>query len=414
MRAAQDGRRRGKSRRAPPSRNVLDLERLENRLALGHAPMSGPDATSGLWTAEPPDAPAPNQIRLEATQVGSLSSAPSRDFADYRALDSDSEIVQSAGTRFAPNFRVNVPEVQAFYLTSPSATIGERIAPIVVVFFDRTEVSFEYSAIFTASPQSMAHRELDGSVDASASDSGKLSRPQISAAPPVGLLVPNSLNANPSLAAPEFLGDLGHVLSAPTAFVTVVVQQKPPAIGLVPASSIIHPLAGILVPPSRLHTAELVDTDPLDENQRDENDVNNSTDSTGHIDRSAQPSLTVGSRATFGEITANPEESRSDLRQGFAAQRATLLASIGFDNQAVERALDAAMSEIDQIGGDLMSWFDDYSGPSWVTAADIAAVVAAGSAYAWHDRQRRSREEDDEAVSSTWLFNRLQMPAGQP
>jgi hypothetical protein len=413
MRAAQERRRRGQCRRSPPSRNVLHIERLENRLALSHTPVSEPDATSGVWTAETAVVPTPSQNRRDSAYVASVSSAPLRDFLDYRAFSSDAEIDHSPSSNLAPSFHIEVPEIQAIYLTNPAATIGARIAPVVVVIFDRIDAPFESSPTLTVLPQSAAHRELNGSVDTSAGDTGKLSRPEASAAPAASPMAPTSLNLTPSLAAAEFQGDLGRASLAAAASVAAVAQQKLPAIGTVPAASIVHPLAGILIPPSGLRTNEQVDANQLDENQRAENEANVATEPARHIGRSAEPAAAAGSRVTLTGVTANPGASGSDSPHGFAAQRAALLASIGFDNQAVDRALDAAMSEIEQIGGDLMSWFDDYTAPSWTTAASIVTAAAAGSAYAWHGRGRRSVDEEDEAISSIWLFNRFQMPAGQ-
>jgi hypothetical protein len=410
MRPAQERRRRGTCRRSHSSRDVLDLERLENRLALSHAPLVEPDVTPGLSPAAIAVGPAPSENRLDSVNAGSVSSAPLRDFLDYRAFSSNAEFDPSPSSNFAPGFHIDVPEVQAIFLTSPAATIGARIAPLVVVIFDRIDVPFESSPTLTILPQSTAHRELDGSVDTSAGETGKLNRPQTSGTPVASLLATTSLNVTPSRAAAEFQGDLGRASLAVAASDAGAVQQKLPAVGAVPAASNVHPSVGILVPPGGLRTIEQVDANQLDKNQRTENDANDAAESAR---RSGRTAAAADSRPTWAGETANPEASRSDSSHGFAAQRAALLASIGFDSQAVDRALDAAMSEIEQIGGDLMTWFDDYNSPSWATAAGIVTAAVAGSAYVWHGRRRRSVEEEEEAISSTWLFNRFQMPAGQ-
>jgi hypothetical protein len=94
--------------------------------------------------------------------------------------------------------------------------------------------------------------------------------------------------------------------------------------------------------------------------------------------------------------------------------RAALLGNLQLNIEAVDQALDAMANEIERLGGELAMWFDDWSVSSWGTAATAVAAFGLGGRYIWRARGRRSLQEDSEEESSSWLFTRLQSPAGQP
>jgi hypothetical protein len=96
------------------------------------------------------------------------------------------------------------------------------------------------------------------------------------------------------------------------------------------------------------------------------------------------------------------------------ADRAALLANLQLNIEAVDQALDAMVSEIERLGGEIATWFDDWTLSNWGTAAAIVVACGLGGRYWWLERVRRSQPRDTEEESSSWLFTRLQNPAGQP
>jgi hypothetical protein len=96
-----------------------------------------------------------------------------------------------------------------------------------------------------------------------------------------------------------------------------------------------------------------------------------------------------------------------------ASSRAALLANLQLNMESVDQALEAMAIEIERLGGELVTWLDDSSWSSWGEAAAVVAVFGLGSRCIWRLRGRRSPQEDSEEESSSWLFSRLQSPAGQ-
>jgi hypothetical protein len=96
-----------------------------------------------------------------------------------------------------------------------------------------------------------------------------------------------------------------------------------------------------------------------------------------------------------------------------ASNRAALLASLPIQMEAVDQALVAMMNEVKGLGGELVTWLDDASVPPWVLAASLAGACGLGGRYLRRTRGRRSPQEESEDESSSWLFTRLQSPAGQ-
>ncbi len=70
------------------------------------------------------------------------------------------------------------------------------------------------------------------------------------------------------------------------------------------------------------------------------------------------------------------------------------------------------VSEIERLGGELVTWFDDWSVSNWGTATALVVACGLGGRYWWLQRGRRAIERDNEEESSSWLFTRLQSPAG--
>lgn len=90
--------------------------------------------------------------------------------------------------------------------------------------------------------------------------------------------------------------------------------------------------------------------------------------------------------------------------------RAALLASLPFNMEVVDQALDAMLSEVEGLGGELAMWLDDANVPPWAVAVTAMAAGGLGGHYVRRARARRSSHDDSDEESSSWLFIRLQTP----
>ncbi len=97
---------------------------------------------------------------------------------------------------------------------------------------------------------------------------------------------------------------------------------------------------------------------------------------------------------------------------GDPVARTALLANLQLNIEAVDQALDAMVSEIERFGGELATWFDDWTVSNWGTATALVVACGLGGRYWWIQRGRRAIQRDSEEESSSWLFTRLQSPAG--
>jgi hypothetical protein len=125
-------------------------------------------------------------------------------------------------------------------------------------------------------------------------------------------------------------------------------------------------------------------------------------------------------RSGFGNIVASVSDNASTGGKELVTQlvkvtlgdRGALLADLRLNMEAVDQALAAMVSEIESLGGQLVSWFDEANLSTWGTASAMVAAIALGSRYVWRGRGWRSLNDDAEEESSSWLFTRLQNPAG--
>jgi hypothetical protein len=106
------------------------------------------------------------------------------------------------------------------------------------------------------------------------------------------------------------------------------------------------------------------------------------------------------------ELVANVETALAAL--GDISPQADLLASIDLGTEALDEALASVMGEVEELGGDLIAWFDDAGLNSWVRSAAALAAVGVGGAIALRWRAKRMHDEQDESESTTWLFHQLQ------
>jgi hypothetical protein len=91
-----------------------------------------------------------------------------------------------------------------------------------------------------------------------------------------------------------------------------------------------------------------------------------------------------------------------------APSQAALLASMPYDLQAVDAALDNLLTEIDELSGDLAGWLGVPSLPRWsVVAAGVVACAVSGQQMR-RARRRRSSSDENELESLSRMFTRWQ------
>jgi hypothetical protein len=89
--------------------------------------------------------------------------------------------------------------------------------------------------------------------------------------------------------------------------------------------------------------------------------------------------------------------------------------SFGFASnfEAVDRALEAALAEIESLGGGLAVWLDESDTGTWA-AAGAAALLAGGSYYYRQRRRVAEQAGNPQREAFNWLFTHLYIPPGQP
>lgn len=110
--------------------------------------------------------------------------------------------------------------------------------------------------------------------------------------------------------------------------------------------------------------------------------------------------------AGAARLVANVETAFSAI--GDIAPQADLLASIDLGTAALDEALASVMNEVEDLGSDLFGWFDDAGLNSWARSAAALAVVGVGGAIALRWRAKRMLDEQGDSESTTWLFHQLQ------
>ena len=93
------------------------------------------------------------------------------------------------------------------------------------------------------------------------------------------------------------------------------------------------------------------------------------------------------------------------------AARGTLLAGFATNFDVLDRALESALTEIENMGGDLAVWLDDSDATVW--AAGGAAVLLAAGGFYWQRRRAARRTDAKEEDLSSWLFTHLYDPTGR-
>ncbi len=110
-------------------------------------------------------------------------------------------------------------------------------------------------------------------------------------------------------------------------------------------------------------------------------------------------------------VASGHEGTTPTNRKGIS--RAALLASVPLDLAAVDQALATMFNEIERLGGELVSWLDEASAQPWVAVVTVAAASWLGGRHVLRRRAGRLSRDHGEEESSSWLFTRMNNPAGQ-
>jgi hypothetical protein len=406
------------------ARCPLRLERLEDRLTLSQNAPSLAYEIPALGLAEPHvEMPVTGEMSVTGETYGEDYGAARAPTPQINARDGETlagvpaaEILAGAapsvgipggvGTApyFAGDFRESRPQVQ-IVPNRPSAANVELVVIIEVGYGGIVQTSGVGFAI-DATPDAIAYSSpapIDSHVahsHAADPSATAASGPHSSPSPPV-----IAVTADFMTRAPQATGDV--VKANPAAAVPVL----PPSAALnafnVPGDSgpnrsqqgmPLIPQAGM--GPLQLPSAHLPQAEP-------------------NLSSSAGAAALPGDEAE--RARANDVETSG--ASGVAAHkeilvptsegdRAALLANLQLNMEAVDQALEAMVGEIERLGVGLATWFDDVSLPSWGTAATVVAAFGVGSRCLLRGRARRSPQTDSEEESSSWLFTRLQSPAG--
>ena len=91
----------------------------------------------------------------------------------------------------------------------------------------------------------------------------------------------------------------------------------------------------------------------------------------------------------------------------------TPMIGIAANFEVIDRALEAALSEIEQMGGELVAWLDNSDSFALVSAG-AAVLLAGGASYSWRRRRGAQLAGGDLEEPSSWLFTHLYIPPVRP
>lgn len=109
-------------------------------------------------------------------------------------------------------------------------------------------------------------------------------------------------------------------------------------------------------------------------------------------------------------VASNAGESLGAWAGGDNASRdrVGMLASVALNNAALDEAIENLIDDAEQLGGGMISWLEEVELPTGSYAASAVAAAGLGAAFALRARGKKVREEEAEAVSSTWLLTHVQ------
>ncbi len=101
----------------------------------------------------------------------------------------------------------------------------------------------------------------------------------------------------------------------------------------------------------------------------------------------------------------------SDTAAAPVPARGTLLAAIATNFEVLDRALQTALEEIENLGGELVVWLDESDTAAWATAGAVI-LLAGGGIYR---QRRRNAQHPDASLQELplWMFTYRYEPVGR-
>ncbi len=399
--------RRTLSRRSRRTRSSADwscplcVETLESRLALSHAPLdASPEAV--MWGPTP----AGSSMGHDYAEIGDAGYGPQRenesfrgnDFA-FRSDDAFRSDYAAAPGRPTSEMAHGFDGASVYQISMP-----QQVSIVIVEFTYSPQIIFVVSPAASPSnaapnskPDSEYGRSSPGGDGEDGNAAGVANQVRATAAAAAGAQAARSV---PS-------GDVGIASSIAASSNSANAPQPAPMLARADAG--FGGAASGAMPTAPLESGVVP---PVDSRAR-------FTDGgLGHADAVVEApdaqSETVARQSAEASVAAALPTHSETLFVVNDVSRAALLSNMSMNVEAVDQALEAVMREVEKIGGELVTWFDELTLPQWAFATTAAALLGYGGHCYWKRRGARLDEETGEEESSSWLFTRLHTPPGQP
>jgi hypothetical protein len=405
--------------------SLLEVERLEHRVALSAAPITPTDSVL-VWSAKM-GASSPVRFISPAPVEASRVSYSSPESATTWAVAAQTPILARVGSFQESNVAnatafervaASVENVAVSSQKLPAPIIGieyiegfriDRAGEPISVIIDRLPLDkiewIEHVRILPA-PHEGELLPIDGVTILPAYDwkpgEGHAAEPGFWGRMP-------SFVANPDTAPPMdgvVVDTTTHVVSGETHALasgvrTVAVMQFSPI-----AWTVAGAVAGQVGKVPWLLPQVEVSTDVRGGEQTD---VHEPAGTLRSVDKATvfAPSVGVGA----GELVAKVETAFAAL--GDLAPQADLLASIDLGTAALDDALASVMNEVEDLGSEFLTWIDEAGVNGWARSAAALAAMGVGGAIVLRWRVKRTLDEQGDSESTTWLFHQLQNSTGE-
>ena len=349
---------------------ALRPELLEPRLALNHAPLAD-DSHAVVLAVASHSAPVIDASRSSADSHGAGQNAPLVDPGGYNAPVGQ---IPASGSQPLPRVDVGVTNAVSSAIVGPDDETLELIA-IVRSAFDSGS---EFILIERVGDQSAV---IPGGPMRSSAESNLLNSNAI--------LTFGVSSTDPATTAPmnpTVVSSYGNPFQNPTA--TVPVHNVPLAL----PADVVRRVAGA----EPANTASL---SPLFEHPQFNRE--HPAAPGNHLAPQQSSSTAVELGETDVELPAAP--SALD----------TPMIGIAANFEVIDRALEAALSEIEQMGGELVAWLDNSDSFALVSAG-AAVLLAGGASYSWRRRRGAQLAGGELDEPSSWLFTHLYIPPVRP
>jgi hypothetical protein len=182
------------------------------------------------------------------------------------------------------------------------------------------------------------------------------------------------------------------------------ISHNQPALAIVPSAGFDH-----LTAPS----PTLLSTDPaIDRSAAGRSAGSDAQSPANHLGRPITVSRSGRVPAEAADADAWEATEYQVLTASFESPRVALLQGLQLNMRAVDQAIAALVSEVEDLSGGWATWatwWEETGVPSWAALVTVAAACGAGN-YMWRTRSGRMALDASEEESATWLFTQLQTP----